>query len=262
MKKQHFFRIISLFALMHALFLFGCFNDSLTFQIRFSEVSGLTRGDRVYFGRNDIGQVETVTYTNQGDYLVEVKVKTEFTNATTEDSKFYIEPNPLNPAAMAVVVEQDRPGGLILKKDSTVLGSIRPGYLNNIFEGMKKHAGQAEKQLTESLEGIKKSLNSTTEQLDKNLETTIEDFTSRLDSFTDEISKLPDSQEVQKLEESFRQFSDEFQTAQKDVQDYLRTEILPKIRIELDQLREKFKQEGREQEIEKLDNQVTNLEMI
>ncbi|MBE0585560.1 MAG: MCE family protein [Desulfofustis sp.] len=262
MKKQHFFKILSLFTMVHALFLFGCFDNSLTFQIRFPEVSGLTQGDRVYFGRNDIGQVETVTYTNQGDYLVEVKVNAEFTNATTEDSKFYIEQNPVNTSAMAVIVEQDRPGGPILKKDSMILGSIRPGYLNNILEGMKKHAGQAEKQLTESLEGIKKSLNSTTERLDKDLEATIEDFSSRLDSFTDEISKLPDSQEVQKLEESFRRFSDEFQTAQKDVQDYLRNEILPKIRIELDQLREKLKQEGREQEIEKLDNQVTNLEMI
>ncbi|WP_153305837.1 MlaD family protein [Desulfogranum mediterraneum] len=262
MRHQHIHRPIILLLFLSSLFFWGCSGNSLTFLVRFPEVSGLKQDDHVYFGKNEIGQVEKVTYTTQGDYLVAVKIVPEFKNAATEDSLFYIGHAPANESAMAVIVEQERPGGVTLKNGITVQGSARSGYLDDILNELKEKAEKAEKDLNEALGELKKSLDATSEKLDRNLETTIENLSRQLNSFTDELGKLPDSQEVDRMEESFRQFRDEFQKAQKDVQDHIRNEILPRFRAELEQLRKQFKKEGREQELEKIDKQVKDLEMV
>ncbi len=262
MRQQHIFRPILLLILFSSLFFWGCSENPLTFQVRFPEVSGLKKDDHVYLGGNEIGQVKRVTYTDLGDYLVEVKITPEFKNAATEDSRFYIGHVPSRESAMAVIVEQERPGGVILKNGTTVQGSARAGYLDKIFDDLKKSAGKAESELKKSLEDLKKSLGATSEKLDRRLETAIDDLSLRLDAFKDELGKIPDSQEVQQLEESFRQFAEEFQKAQKDIQDHIRTEILPRFRLQLEHLREQLKKEGREMELEKIDKQVKELEMV
>ena len=262
MRQRHIFRPILLLILFSSLFSWGCSENSLTFQVRFSEVSGLKKNDQVYFGRNEIGQVKKVTYTDQGDYLVEVRIAPEFKNAATESSRFYIEHAPSSEPVMAVIVEQKRPGGVILKNGAIVQGSARTGYLDKIFEDLQKSAGKVEKDLNKALEDLKKSLGATSERLDRNLETAIDELSLRLDAFKDELGKVPDSQEVRQLEESFRQFADEFLKAQKDVQDHIRNEILPRFRVELEHLREQLKKQGREQELEKIDKQAKELEMV
>lgn len=262
MRRLHIYRPIVFLMLFSSLFFWGCSESSLTFQVRFSEVSGLKKNDHVYLGRNEIGQVKKVTYTDQGDYLVEVKIAPEFKNAATESSRFYIEPAPSSVSAMAVIVEQKRPGGVVLENGTIVQGSVRAGYLDKIFEDLKKSAGKAEKDLNRALEDLKKSLGATSEKLDRNLETAIDDLSLRLDAFRDELGKVPDSQEVRQLEESFRQFADEFLKAQKEVQDHIRTEILPRFRLELEHLREQLKKQGREKEMEKIDKQAKELEMV
>ena len=262
MRQRHIFRPILLLILFSSLFFWGCSENSLTFQVRFSEVSGLKKNDQVYLGRNEIGQVKKVTYTDQGDYLVEIRIAPEFKNAATESSRFYIEHAPSNEPVMAVIVEQKRPGGVILKNGAIVQGSVRAGYLDKIFEDLQKSAGKAERDLNKALEDLKRSLGATSETLNRNLETAIDDLSLRLDAFKDELGRVPDSQEVRQLEESFRQFADEFQKAQKDVQDHIRNEILPRFRIELEHLREQLKKQGRDKEMEKIDKQVKELEMV
>lgn len=262
MRQLHIFAPIVLLVFFSSFFFWGCTENSLTLQVRFSQVSGLKKNDHVYLGRNEIGQVKKVTYTDQGDYLVEVRIAPEFTNAATEDSRFYIEHAPSSEPAMAVIVEQDRPGGVILKNGATVQGSVRAGYLDKIFEDLRKSAGKAESELNRALEDLKRSLGATSEKLDRSLEAAIDDLTLRLDAFREELGKVPDSQEVRQLEESFRQFADEFLKAQKEVQDHIRNEILPRFRLELEHLRELLKKQGREKELEKMDKQVKELEMV
>ena len=245
-----------------SLFFWGCSENSLTFQVRFSEVSGLKKNDQIYLGRNEIGQVKKVTYTDQGDYLVEVKIAPEFKNAATESSMFYIGYAPSSEPAIAVLVEQERPGGAILKNGAIVRGSVRTGYLDKIFEDLQKSAGKVERDLNKALEDLKRSLGATSETLNRNLETAIDDLSHRLDAFKDELGRVPDSQEIRQLEESFRRFADEFLKAQKEVQDHIRTEILPRFRLELEHLREQLKKEGRDKEMEKLEQQVKELEMV
>lgn len=260
MRPQHIYRFITLVYIF--LFLWGCSENSLSFQVRFPEVSGLKQNDLVYFERNEIGQVKKVSYTDQGNYLVTIEIAAGFKNAVTEDSRFYIEYSPAKELHMAVIVEQERPGGVVLKNGAVVQGSARNGYLTEILSDLQKKAGAAQIELNNSLEKLKKSLDTTSVKLDRQLQITLDDLSVQFKAFADEIGKVPDSQEVKQLEESLKQFADEFKKAQQDVQDHLRYEIIPQFRMELDRLRKQLKKEEREEELETIDKQVKELSTV
>jgi paraquat-inducible protein B len=220
---------------------------------------GLKQNDFVYFDKNEIGQVKKVFYTKQGDYLIEVEITPGFKNTATGNSRFYIEHSPLNDLNMAVIVEQERPDGVVLENGTVVQGSLRNGYFAEILSDLQEKAGVAQNELNKTFKALKKSLDTTSEKLDMQLEATLDDLSVQFDSFADELGKVPDSQEVKRLEESFKQFADEFQKAQKDIQDHLRNEIVPQFRIELERLRKQLKKEEREEELEKIDKKVEEL---
>jgi hypothetical protein len=70
--------------LFGALFLSGCGSDTLDFKIHYREIFGLRKDDRVLFQERHIGNVKDVTYTSQGDYLVDVSISKEFSNEISE----------------------------------------------------------------------------------------------------------------------------------------------------------------------------------
>lgn len=259
LKKQIFPHILTIAA---ALLLAGCFDSSLTFQLRYNQLSGLKQGNPVYFENNKIGQVEKISYTEKGDYLVDVQIATEFKNSTTEDSKFFIGPNPVEQQSMAVIIEQEKPGGAILKKGSIVEGSVKPGLLEGIVRSITKQSGVTEDEMRDTMQQLKESLNAISQQLDAELERTLEDLSARFQSFSEELQNVPDSEEVKKLEESIKQFRDEFNKAQKDVRDQIQNEILPQLQKEMDALRERLRRDGREDEIEVIDRQLVEMREI
>lgn len=222
-------------------------------------MSGLKQNDLVYFDKNEIGQVKKVFYTKQGDYLVEVEIAPGFKNTATENSRFYIEPSPAKELNMAVIVELERPGGVVLVNGTVVQGSARNGYFVEILSDLQKKVGEAQNELNRTFQELKKSLETTSEKLDRQLEATLDDLSAQFNSFADELGKVPDSQEVKQLEESLKQFVDEFQKAQQEVQGHLRNEIIPQLRMKLERLRKQLKKEGREEELEKIDEQVKKL---
>jgi len=255
-----FHRSIRLFFLLLLLFLLGCTENPLTFQLRFEQVSGLKPNALVYFERNEIGRVTKVSYTKEGDYLVEVEIQPGFKNAATENSRFYIEPAPIQELPMAVIVEQQQPGGVILKNGAIVQGSSRTDYLSKMFSDLQKKAGEAQIQLNNTLEKLKKSFDTNSEKLDRQLDTTLEDLSDRFNRFTEELGKVPDSREVKELEQSFQQFTEEFQKAGKEIQDRLRNEIIPQLRMELERLRDQLKKEDRGEELKEIDKDMQELQ--
>ena len=261
MKKLLLLKMFVLPLLFITLLLCGCSDNSLTVLLRFQNVYGLKQNDQVYFGKNDIGLVQKVTYTPQGDYLVEVKISPEFVNAATVDSKFYIEPFS-DQSAMAVIVEQEKPGGTILNNGMTIEGSKRRGYFDTIFETFRQKADTAEIEMNKSLEELQKSLDAASTKLDSSLGAAINDLALQFNAFRDDIEQLPDSKEVQQMEKSIRQFTDEFQQAQKDVQDHIRDELLPQLHQELEHLREQLEKAGRKDELKEIDSEVKKLEMV
>ena len=259
MRAQHMRRLIPLFYLALLFFMGGCSESPLTLQVSFDEVSGLKQNDLVYFGKNEIGQVTKVSYTKEGDYLVEVRIAPSFKNSATQDSKFYIALSPANPLNMAVIVEQEHSGGLVLHNGTVVQGSVKTDQLTEIFDDLQKKLAAAQVELNNTLQEFKKSLGVSSEKIDQQLAATIDDLAMQFETFADELGKIPDSQQVKELEQSVKQFADEFQKAGKDVQDRLQNEIIPQLRMKLEELHKQLKKEGREEELEQIDQQVEKL---
>ncbi|MCW5211047.1 hypothetical protein VU03_04930, partial [Desulfobulbus sp. N3] len=78
-----------------------------------------------YFQDNKIGQVQKTSYRSQGDYLVDVKVKYDFKDAATVNSKFYISDDPVIAESKAIVVEQQQAGGALLKKEPSFTALLK-----------------------------------------------------------------------------------------------------------------------------------------
>lgn len=245
---------ISLFFLVS-----GCSESSLTFQVRFPEVSGLKQSDPVYFRNNRIGEVTRIFYTKQGDYLVDVEIAPEFKNTATEDSRFYIEHSLRSELETGLVVEQDRSGGVVLRNGAVVLGSVRNGSWAELLNDLQEKAGAVQNELNKLLKELTKSLDTASKELDRELAATLEALFLQFNAFGDDLKKLPDSEELKQLEEGLKQFAEEFQKVQKDVQDRLRREIIPLLQKELERLRNEFKKEGREEELEPIDKQIEEL---
>ncbi|KJS03468.1 MAG: hypothetical protein VR65_00365 [Desulfobulbaceae bacterium BRH_c16a] len=256
MNKQQIFRLI-IFPVL--LLLWGCMDNALHFQVRYAEVSGLKQDDPVYFEQNKVGQVQKVTYTQQGDYLVDVNISPEFKNAATVDSQFFIDIDPQNQHGKAVTIVQEKPGGGVLTKGAIVQGSVKAGFLDDVLNNIKRNATVAENEMREALQQLEKSLKATSEKLDKEMVDVLNDLSRQFHAFGEEVKKVPDSQEVKQLEQSIKLFADEFNQAQENVRDHIRDEVLPQLRKELDQLRRQLQKEGRDKEIENIDKEVNEM---
>lgn len=259
MNHIHIARILILPML---LLLWGCWESSRNIQVRYADVAGLRQDDPVYFAGNSIGKVEKVSYTQQGDYLVDMSIAPEFKNAATVDSRFFIDIDPQDRQGKAVTILQERPGGEVLQKGAIVQGSVRTGFLDGMVSGIKRNATVIESELRRAMQQLEKSLKSTSLKLDKELAGALDELSRQLQTFGDEVNTVPDRQEVRQLEESIRQFAAEFFKAQKTVRDRIRDEVLPQLNRQLDQLREQLREKGREGEIEAIDNQVKEMSRV
>ena len=105
----------------------GCEAENLNLFIRFDHIDGLKSNDSVIFETNRIGKVDEVTYTKKGDYLVELMIHKAYTNAATENVRFFIVSDPKNNGRSAVEMIQ------ILKGGKTVTEQHRSRRLQQIF---------------------------------------------------------------------------------------------------------------------------------
>ena len=262
MIKCNYINLRIVAALIPLLLLWGCGNDSLEFKIRFDQIAGLKQNDPVYFENNTIGQVNGITYTAQGDYLVDVTIAPQFRNAATADSNFFIGFNPDEQGSKAVIVVLEVSGGKVLEEDSVVRGFTPPGYLEQLLNELQKTVGAAESELRLALAQLQKSMEQASQQLNFGLERALGDISTKFQSFKEELKEVPDSREVQQLEESIKQFVEEFNRAQEDVRNHLREEEIPQLRRELEQLRELLERESREDEIEEIERQMDKMILV
>lgn len=256
MKRNHLFQTI-IFTVL--LLTWGCMDTSITFQVRFSEVSGLKQEAPVYFEKNEVGKVEKITYTQQGDYLVEISIAPGFKNAATEDSKFFIDTDPEKQQGKAVTIIQERPGGKILKQKTIVEGSIKPGFLDEMLNGFKQSATAARFGIQDAILQVEESLRISSQKLDNEMEGALAELSRQLQTFSLEVKKAPDRQEVQQFKEAIQQFAHEFGRAQNDVRDHIRKEVIPQLQKDLGRLRELLHSEGRDAEIDEIDQQVKKM---
>ncbi len=251
--------IVPLLAVLLISLVWGCSENSLVLQVRYSEVTGLKQDDAIYFQENLIGKVKNITYTQQGDYLVSLSIAPEFINAVTVDSRFYIDKDPIKPENKTVIIIQEKPGGKVLTKGEIVMGSVRGGFLGEMLGGIKRSATLAQDGLLGAVQEMEKSLNKTSQSLNMQMTGALDELSRQLLAMGREVKKVPEKQEIKQLEQSIKEFAEQFGKAHQNVRDQMQHEVLPQLRKELDRLRRQLHSEGRDQEIEEIDKQVNGM---
>ena len=249
--------------LLPLLFLLSaCFDNSLSLQVRYADVMGLKQNDPVYFKENVVGKVEKVSYTQQGDYLVAIRLEADFKNAATIDSRFFIENDLKNPTNKVVSIIQEKTGGRVLAKGEVVDGSVRNGLLDQMLNTLNRTAVAAQAGLVQTVREVEKSLAETSEKLDHHLADALNRLSQKLQTFEENAKNIPNSQEVKQLEQTVRQFSEEFAKSHEAARERIRRDILPQLRLEIDRLRRQLHKEGRDKELEGIDKDVKEMVRI
>ena len=182
---------------------------NLNLTIKFDQIYGLIRGDRVIYELNHIGDVESVYYGSDGVYNVSLKIKNNFVNAATEYSKFFIIDDPLKEGNKAIEVILEQTGGKPLKDGITVAGS------SDRYAVLKKLEIDIEK----GLDYLKREYR----------------------SFQDQVDKIPESEEYHKLKKKLADLVKQLKLATKETNEKIQRELLPRIIKELDRIEEMLK---------------------
>jgi hypothetical protein len=203
--------------LILAVFLFfACEEKGLNLTIRFDQIQGLQADDLVVFENNHVGQVTRVFYSNDGVYIVDLKIEEDFANAATEHSRFYIIEDPQVAEKKAVEMIQLHKGGTPLANGSSVVGSTQSSAMfQKMLEDFDEQTGKLGKQFRK---------------------------------FFEDLSKLPESEEVKQMEQ-----------AGKATRDKIQNDIVPMIKEELERLKKRLEKFGREEEVEPLEKQLEEL---
>lgn len=204
------------------LILAGC--STLEFKIVFQQTDGLMQGDAVFFEKNRLGTVKKISYRQEGDYLVLVDIKKEFSAAVTKESRFHIDRSPLESDAKAIILTLLQKGGVPLKSGTVIQGSELSSFphVKPFFE--KLEAG--------------------------------------LNKFIGDLQKIPETREYKNLEKQLDKFVKEMQDKGTMAKDKFKDEILPGIKKEIELLRKKLEKFGREEELKPLEKKLNNLTEI
>jgi hypothetical protein len=213
--------------LLGALYLSGCGSDTLDFKIRYQEISGLRKDDRVLFEKRQIGDVKDVKYTSQGDYLVDVSISKEFANDITEHSRFYVSLDSMDRERQAVHMVRINDGGTPLQGNAIVAGTTKYAVLFNQF-GV----------------GLRESLKR---------------FESESNALIESFRYLSESEQIKLLEKELDRLLADLQYLSEEMKHRLKTEILPRIKEAIEELRRRLREQGREDDLKHVDRKVEEL---
>jgi paraquat-inducible protein B len=205
----------------------ACHDHGLNIELRYDEIEGLDEGDRVFFEENHMGNVTSTFYMPDGHYMVGVAIKSNFSNATTEHSRFFIIDDPHEDGRKAVEMIQLKKGGLLLQDGAVIVGSTRSSAA---FAQME--------------EGLHRGL---------------EDLETGLEQFIDSLSSAAESDKFKALEKELQRLVEEIARSGKSARDKIEKELLPRLREELDKLRERLRKLGREEEVKPLEIQMKRM---
>lgn len=208
----------------------ACRSHAMHINVRYDRLSGLAADDRVLFEGNVAGRVATIHFDQQNGYTVRLSVEKGFSNALTEYSDFYVVDDPLYVGHKAVEIRLHQRGGKPLTDEASVTGVAQAQDL--------------------------------AEQLQRDLQAGFDFFKKQIDRFGRDIQKVPESEAYQRLKRSLNELGDEISQAEKETRQKLKEQWLPQIERELNALKERLRRQGREKEVQPLENQVDRIRHI
>ena len=207
-----------------ALLMVGCFSRTHDFQIRFDHVHGLRKGAAVYFDDAVVGEVREIEYTDAGIFLVSVAIREQFASAATDTSRFYIDTDPQETDRKVIRVVQLKPGGQPIAEDAVVDGQTRYAVLY--------------------------------EQLARQLGENIATLESGINAFLEELQSIPTDEQIKAIEQQLDAIIADLGHMSRAMQDKLKNEILPQIKKQVEELRQRLTGSGQEKELDPIEEKM------
>jgi len=208
----------------------GWFSRDLNFKIRFDEINGLKFGERIVFEENAIGKVTNVFYEKDGTYLVEVEIISDFKNAVTCNSQFFIVKDPSDPGRKAIQMITVKGEGRPLEDGAVVAGSTRLSVL--------------------------------LDRVGDDIEKAMVDLKKRFKGFSEGVKEIPENEDIKRLQKDLDQLLEEMKRSGAAFRDRVQKDVLPKLQEEIDKLNDRLRELGREKEVEPLQTKMDEIRKI
>jgi hypothetical protein len=215
------------FSAVTTLVIVGCVGPTHNFKIRFNDIQGLRKNDRVFFDKTAIGEVKCIEYSDTGNYLVSVAVEDQFSFLTKDSSTFYIDSNPEIEEQKAIRITQVKDDGNIIEK-------------NTIVEGQSKYVaiyGQIANKFHKNFYVLESEVN----------------------EFIKGLQNLSDSEQIKRIERQLDRILVEIENLSVEMKHKLETEILPRIKAQIEWLRRRLEEIGKEEKLEYVDKKIKTI---
>ncbi|WP_428776116.1 hypothetical protein [Vibrio sp.] len=202
----------------------------MNFTIHYDAVDGLKNNAPLMHGDQVIGKVNEITYTDQGNFNVDVTVDESHQSLATDSALFVIADNPkANGTQMIKLITSDRPGEVIQDEQviqgSTKLAGLTMEMQNQIGKGLQSFSSS-----------IDQSISS---WLDETAEPTVEQLNDELDQLLEE-AKASGSRAKERIE----------------------TDVVETIKQHIERLKQQMEELNQDNTTDQLDQKVDELENL
>jgi hypothetical protein len=215
------------FPAITALVIIGCIGTTHNFKIRFNDIQGLRKNDRVFFDKTVIGEIKGIEYADTGNYLVSVAVEDQFSSLPKDSSSFYIDSNPEAESQKAIRIIQIKDGGNIIEK-------------NTIVEGQSKYV---------AIYG----------QIANKFRKNVHVLESEINEFFKGLQSLSESEQIKQIERQLDKILAEIENLGVEMKHKLETEILPRIKEQIEELRRRLEEIGKKEKLEYVDQKIKTI---
>ena len=221
MIKNFFFSAITAFIII------GCIETTHNFKVRFYDIQGLRKNDQVYFDKTAIGKVTDIEYTDSGSCLVSVAVEDQFSALPKDNSTFYIDSSPDTESEKAVRIFQISDGGNKIEERATVEGQSKYAAIyGQITKKFRKNIYAMEPEINEVFKGFQ---------------------------------SLSESEQVKRIEVQLDKILAELDHLSVEMRHKFKTEILPGISEQIEKLRLRLEENGKEGKLKYVDQKIENI---
>ena len=241
------------------LFVLGCRESPLKYSIRYHSLGDLKANVPVYFDITQVGHVDKVVSADHGDYAVEVLIDPAYKGRVTENSKFFISADPYFSDRKAIIIEQEPPGGAILPDGSVVQGEESRGLWGELVKSLKNTTRNASDKVKKSMHRMQESVAMDGRHLSGQLEQSRDQVDDYFQGFDPSLQATPNDVDLERLQQSLDEFLVEFKSSSDELQQMMRTQILPNLRRNLEGLRDWLKDQGRDSDADKIDREIEEI---
>jgi hypothetical protein len=215
------------FSSITALFIIGCIETTHNFKVRFNDIQKLRKNDQVYFDKTAIGKVTDIEYTDTASYLVSVAVEDQFSSLPKDTSTFYIDSNPDSESEKAVRIIQIKDGGNKIEKKAIVEGQSKyVAIYGQIANKFRKNIYVMGSEINEVFKGFQ---------------------------------SVSESEQIKQIERQLDKILAELDHLSVEMRYKFRTEILPNINEQIEKLRRRLEELGKEEKLKYVDQKIETI---